>query len=79
MSAIHTCRVCGCTDLKPCDPPCSWETPALCTTCYHAILGLTQWRERARRPNVAALIRAFRSYWTADFIRASRIARGGPR
>lgn len=25
------CRVCGCTLYEPCDPPCSWAEPDLCS------------------------------------------------
>lgn len=30
-----TCRECGCTDSKPCEPPCAWTdaTETLCTSC----------------------------------------------
>ena len=28
-----TCRVCGCTHFTPCDPPCAWAEPGLCTAC----------------------------------------------
>ena len=27
------CRVCGCTYFNPCNPPCGWAEPHLCTTC----------------------------------------------
>ncbi|PCI47174.1 MAG: hypothetical protein COB49_07500 [Alphaproteobacteria bacterium] len=27
------CRVCGCTYFNPCNPPCAWAEPHLCTTC----------------------------------------------
>lgn len=27
------CRVCGCTENHPCDPPCSWVEPDLCSEC----------------------------------------------
>jgi hypothetical protein len=29
----RTCRVCGCTDTRACDPPCSWAELDLCTAC----------------------------------------------
>ncbi len=31
MSA--TCRGCGCTDERACDPPCWWAEPDLCSAC----------------------------------------------
>jgi hypothetical protein len=53
------CRVCGCTEREPCDPPCSREEGEadLCTLCAAAVNILTSWREGAHRPNLAALRR----------------------
>ena len=31
-AARMTCRYCGCTDAKKCDPPCTWIAPGLCST-----------------------------------------------
>ena len=28
------CRKCGCSWFQPCDPPCSWVEPDLCSSCY---------------------------------------------
>jgi hypothetical protein len=33
VSEPRTCRVCGCTDLQACSPPCSWAAADLCTAC----------------------------------------------
>jgi hypothetical protein len=30
---VATCRVCGCTDMRACEPPCSWVEPDLCSAC----------------------------------------------
>ena len=27
------CRVCHCTELEPCEPPCGWHESDLCTAC----------------------------------------------
>jgi hypothetical protein len=27
------CRSCGCTHTSPCEPPCSWSEPGLCSAC----------------------------------------------
>lgn len=27
------CRVCGCTQNNPCEPPCGWAEEGLCTSC----------------------------------------------
>jgi hypothetical protein len=32
LGARH-CRVCGCQELRACDPPCSWVEEDLCSTC----------------------------------------------
>jgi hypothetical protein len=29
----QTCRRCGCDDTHPCDPPCAWVAPDLCSRC----------------------------------------------
>ena len=51
------CRVCGCTDRKPCHPPCSWaEGQAdLCSTCEDISLLILVWSIGAHRANWAAL------------------------
>jgi len=30
---IPRCSKCGCTDDQPCDPPCFWAYPDLCSRC----------------------------------------------
>jgi hypothetical protein len=30
---MMTCKRCGCTQEKPCTPPCAWMLPNLCTSC----------------------------------------------
>lgn len=59
------CRVCGCTDREPCNPPCAWyQNSDLCTMCAQAMRQLVTWRgvlkawrEYAHRPSLAALTR----------------------
>jgi hypothetical protein len=53
------CRVCGCTEREPCDPPCSWAPGEadLCSNCEAAVLVVTCWLEGAHRPYWAALLR----------------------
>jgi len=29
----RACRVCGCTEYEPCEPPCGWADEELCTAC----------------------------------------------
>lgn len=55
----YRCRVCGCTQMDGCPGGCGWAPGQgnLCTICAAAIEALRQWRENARRANVAALMR----------------------
>ncbi len=43
------CRVCGCSEREPCNPPCSWAEAELCSECDEAIDDLVAYREAARR------------------------------
>lgn len=51
------CRVCGCTEVDPCNPPCGWAEGDLCTGCRDAAEAVVEWRLGARRANKAALLR----------------------
>lgn len=51
------CRVCGCTEVDPCNPPCGWFEADICTTCALAAEALHGWMQAARRANKAALWR----------------------
>lgn len=31
-AGVQVCRVCGCTDLAACSPPCSWVEADLCSS-----------------------------------------------
>lgn len=31
--APRLCRKCACSEFDPCDPPCGWAGPELCTSC----------------------------------------------
>jgi len=55
------CRVCSCTEIKPCDPPCSWASVDLCSGCAEAIEALIRWTEGAHRSSLRALIEAFKA------------------
>jgi len=70
------CRVCKCSEREPCNPPCAWEAPGLCTTCAAAIAALVRWEEDALNARFAALVRAAKAYIDSPFIQASRTARG---
>lgn len=66
------CRVCGCTEREPCNPPCAWvetgtrratkagisiDLDDLCTNCADAVNAMVEWFDCARRPSMAALMR----------------------
>ena len=51
------CKICGCTEQDPCNPPCAWDTPGVCTTCATAAEALADWLREAVRPKKAALWR----------------------
>jgi hypothetical protein len=56
------CRVCGCSENRPCDPACEWTRENLCSTCAMTIAALGWWRQSAVRPSLAALLREYRKY-----------------
>jgi hypothetical protein len=70
------CRVCGCTEERPCDPPCEWYSAGLCSTCARAVAALLFWSEEANRPSIAALTREYRAAKDAPFHKLSAAARG---
>jgi hypothetical protein len=47
------CRVCGCTEDRACDPPCSWVDGEadLCTTCGETLLQMRAWFEDCWKPS----------------------------
>jgi len=62
-NGLFRCRVCGCTEVDACQPPCAWAETGLCTTCADAIADIQIWQGRARRANMTALLRELKS-WT---------------
>jgi hypothetical protein len=56
-NGLTRCRVCGCTEVDACHPPCSWAEEDLCTTCADAALHVHHWLYSARRANWAGLRR----------------------
>jgi hypothetical protein len=61
---LTRCRVCKCTELEPCNPPCAWAPSQgdLCTNCADMIRALSEWQISAHRPSWAALKRETQSY-----------------
>jgi hypothetical protein len=57
---LTRCRVCKCTELEPCNPPCAWAPSQgdLCTNCADMIRALSEWQISAHRQSWAALKRA---------------------
>lgn len=54
------CRVCRCTEIQPCEPPCSWSEVDLCSGCAKAAGALCDWYYGAHSPNFAALVREYK-------------------
>ena len=57
------CRVCGCSEREPCEPPCGWDQPGLCTGCAITIDALAEWLRGAHRVKWAALWREVAALW----------------
>jgi hypothetical protein len=55
--ASGRCRVCRCTEQFPCNPPCAWFDPSLCTSCALVVEALAAWVEGAHVAVTAALWR----------------------
>jgi hypothetical protein len=51
------CRVCGCTEIEPCNPPCEWVDADLCSTCNYVVREIREWAHEAHRASWAALRR----------------------
>jgi hypothetical protein len=60
MTAWGKCRVCRCTERYPCEPPCGWPEPDLCSSCALVIGAIRAWMESANMPNLTALMREVR-------------------
>jgi hypothetical protein len=58
------CRICGCTETEPCNPPCAWASGDfrgdICTSCADLAQAVAEWMEDARRPKPNRLIREAR-------------------
>lgn len=54
------CRVCSCTEYEPCNPPCSWAEPDLCSSCEEAVNGMYDWFHAAHRPNLTGLLAEYK-------------------
>ena len=57
------CRICGCTEREPCEPPCAWAKGEadLCSNCAGLVLCIVGWLTGARGPSWAALRREVRA------------------
>lgn len=65
---LTRCRVCRCTEIAPCCPPCGWARGEedLCTTCQAVTQHVAAWLQESLRPSWAALRRE-----------AERVLKGG--
>jgi len=63
---LTKCRVCSCTETRPCNPPCGWERGEadLCDSCAETARVLRAWLDGAYRPSMAALARELRKRGT---------------
>jgi len=73
------CRVCSCTEIRPCFPPCAWVEVDLCDGCGQVLKAMVEWAEGAHRPSVLALIREFNRLRKSVFSRLARKAQAGGR
>jgi hypothetical protein len=57
------CRMCGCTEIEACDPPCGWEPGEgdLCTTCADVMRAMLHWFRAGHHPTKTSLLREFAS------------------
>lgn len=64
------CRVCGCTEVNACNPPCGWQPGAgnLCTSCAHAANVIAVWLDIANRANITGLIREARAIFAGEAV-----------
>jgi len=78
MSEVK-CRVCECTETKPCDPPCAWQPGMgdLCTGCAALVIEVLNWLDEAHRPSLMALVREVR--WAQKHPMPSKKTAGGAR
>jgi len=62
------CRVCGCTEVNACNPPCGWEPECgnLCSNCATAINAVIDWMDAAVRANFTGLIREAKAGYAAE-------------
>ena len=74
--ALVRCRVCGCTERQPCEPPCGWFDGDLCTGCAEVVLAVANWRLGAHRASWAALKREVEEAIMSSWIGYELTAKG---
>ena len=74
-AGMMACRVCGCTEIEACNPPCSWVAPSLCSGCAGIVHAITDWMDEAHRANFAALIREAKQIYAGESVLVDRFAR----
>jgi hypothetical protein len=75
-NGLTRCRVCGCTELEACNPPCGWAPGEddLCTNCAATVQVMATWQEGAHRANISALLRELHRELALPFSTSRRSA-----
>jgi hypothetical protein len=60
---LTRCRICGCTEIDACNPPCGWVEEGLCSTCWQAVAALLRHYDDSRKFNMAGIKREFDAEW----------------
>ncbi len=71
------CKVCGCTEFQPCDPPCSWSEleEGLCSLCEDTADAMVEWAMGANRS--AVLRCSFPKCWRGSRLLPGSLGRLG--
>lgn len=57
MPKVERCGVCRCSEFEPCEPPCFWIAPGICSSCFDLACKIREWHDDvARKPSFLALI-----------------------
>lgn len=74
------CRVCGCTEVNACNPPCGWTGDGtICTSCAHAASAIADWMDGAVRANITGLIREAKAIYKDEALLQVREAQAAKR
>lgn len=65
------CRVCGCTEVNACNPPCGWAEADLCSSCFYASTIIAEWMDIAVRANITGLVREAKNIYSSEALMAA--------